>query len=996
MNTNGLIHRVAWTPATLSRESLSFRKVVFLTDDDEHNKSLSAYRGQLADEGYTTAVVHDATEICPSLTADTIVVHVPHTARAKNGVYEAATRSCTSLIAAAQTLHQYSHLDRNKTCKLFSLITKDFGIGDLSYAPLYGLARVMKMEIAEVFGGLFEEDQGCFPLSAIQHAQGFDVVRVCEGVAQTASLESFQNESDDREQLRLSAESTYLITGGTRGMGLEIATWMCKRGARNILLVSRRGLSPALDRDPKDADILKLVSRITELEALGATIHVLAIDLSKPDADSTLSQAIDNLRIPPVKGVVHAAGIAAYHTLERCTPSDVADVLAPKVIGTLNLDTLFPPGTLDFFALMSSVGQLIGFPGQLSYAPANAFLEGLAAQRRRQGDNSKSIQWTSWRGVGLAAQSKAATRMITKGMLARGIADVSPEEAFEAWDRISKLETDHAAVVRAIELEADEPLRHPMLKNITPRKQQEQNTNTTSFNDYPEHAVAVVGMACRTAAGDTADDLWQAIQTGRSLECEADAKRFPDAAGKGKRWANFLSDIASFDHHIFKKSKREAAALDPHQRVLLETTYHALESAGCFGSGQQQEAETHDGTNKSHTTGCFIGMNAPDYALNLACYPPSPYTSFGMLRSFVSGRLSHHFGWTGPSQTIDTACSSAMVAIHQACRAIHAGECTRAVAGGVNLITNTVLWDALHAGGFLNETGACKAFDARADGYCRGEAVGIVVLKPLARALDDGDDIQGVLLATGTNQNINSTSITNPVLESQMALYRNVLARAGVSPRDVSYVEAHGTGTRAGDPVEVEGIRRVLGGKDRPSTLHIGAVKANVGHAEGGSGVVSLIKVLLMMKHGKIPPQAHFETLNPNIPTLEPDRMAISTSLREWRDNLRLTLVNNYGASGSNAAALVAPPPPRLLRSSSLSSSSLIEPTTPAPFVSAWPLFFSAASKASLLEYCNSLKKQTDRALFAPEKALHLAFALATKQNHQLPHVFCTTATSSK
>lgn len=989
MNTDDLVHRVNWTPATLSGEPLSFSQVVFLVDDEEQDKSHSVYQEQLANEGYVTTLVGDAAKIDPFLTPGTIVVHIPHVANAKNDIYKAAAGSCASLIAAAQVLYQHSQTDNKNTYKLFSLITKDIGIADLSHSPLHGLARVMKMEIPEIFGGLLEEDEGIFPLSAVKHAQGFDVVKICKGVAQTASLQPFQDEPSNRKQLQLSSGGTYLITGGTRGMGLEIMNWMGQRGARNIILVSRNGLRPDEDGKIKDTDLDKLVSSIAALETLGATIHVLAIDLSKPGADSTLSQGLNNLHLPPVKGVVHAAGIAGYHTLEKCTPSEIAEVLAPKVIGAMALDALFPPTTLDFFVLASSVGQLVGFPGQLSYAPANAFLDGLAAHRRRQGDNCTSIQWTSWRGVGLMAQSKSATRMITRGMLARGIADISKEDAFAAWDRIASLETDHAAVVRALELEADEPLRHPMLKDITPRKQEKQRLTTTNYDNYPENAVAVVGLACRTAAGDTADDLWQAIQAGRSMVREADVKRFGEVASKGKMWGNFMSDVESFDHQFFKKSKREAAALDPHQRVLLETTYQALESVGWFGGGQQQEVENHERTENRTITGCFIGMNAPDYPVNLACHPASPYTGFGMLRSFVAGRLSHHFGWTGPSQTIDTACSSAMVAIHQACRAIQVGECTQAVAGGVNLITNTVLFDALRVGGFLSETGPCKTFDARADGYCRGEAVGVVVLKPLARALKDGDDIQGVLLATGNNQNINNTSITNPVLESQAALYRDVLARAGVSPEDVSYVEAHGTGTRSGDPVEVAGIRKVLGGKDRRSTLHIGAVKPNIGHSEGASGVISLIKALLMMKHGKITAQAQFEKLNPNIPALEPDRMAISTSLKEWRDDLRLAVVNSYGASGNNAAAVVAPPPQR--RSTAWSP-----PPSSTTSVSTWPLFISAASTSSLLAFCNKLKGQINKASSAQELTPHLAFALATKQNRQLQHIFSTTATSCK
>ncbi|KAK6826518.1 hypothetical protein RU639_005476 [Aspergillus parasiticus] len=985
MTINEMIHRLEWTPAELSTEPLNFRKVVFLAADDESNERLSRYQTQLADEGLTAVLISHPTEIASLLTPDTIVVHIPHVAREKSGVYEAVTKSCTSLIAAAQVLY-HTQDSRDRTGRLFSLISRDSSTDGLEYAPLYGLARVMKTEMSESFGGLFDEDQGHFPLSAFKYAQGFDVVMICQGVPQTASLQEFQDQLNDQKQLQLREDSTYLVTGGTRGIGLEIATWLGDRGARNLLLVSRGGLT-ALGRNTNNTDHEQLVSRIAKLKDMGVSVHVLSIDFGKPEAETLLRQAIDELNIPPIKGVVHAAGVAGYHTLQHCSPSDVADVLAPKVKGSLTLDALFPPGTLDFFFFMSSIGQLIGFPGQLSYAPANAFMDGLAAHRRRQGDNSMSILWTAWRGVGLAAQTKSVTRILARAMEVRGVADVSTCEAMDAWSRIVSLETDHVVVVPVLKLEADEPLRHPLLKDITPRKEKMQST-AAPYETYPEHAVAVVGMACRTAAGDTADDLWQVIQAGRSMTREIDETRFAGVAKDGKTWGNFMDDVDSFDHQFFKKSKREAAALDPHQRVLLETTYHALESAGCLGGGQRQEAETHEKANDSEVTSCFIGMNAPDYALNLACHPISPYTGFGLLRSFVAGRLSHHFGWTGPSQTIDTACSSAMVAIHQACRAIEAGECTRAVAGGVNLITNMISYNAMRVGGFINETGPCKTFDARADGYCRGEAVGVVVLKPLAKALEDGDHIHGVLLATGNNQNINSTSITNPTVESQTALYRDVLRRAGINPKEVSYVEAHGTGTRAGDPVEVEGIRQILGGKDRHSSLYIGTVKPNVGHSEPASGVVSLIKVLLMMKYGKIPGQAEFQTLNPSIPALKPDMMTIPTSLTDWCDGMRLAVVNNFGASGNNAAAVVAPAPPPPSSHSSIGSA------TPSPWVSVWPVFISAASKASLAAYCRKLKIQIQQGSLAPELTSHLAFALATKQNRKLQHVFSTTVTS--
>lgn len=495
------------------------------------------------------------------------------------------------MINVAQQLYRSILSAKSETVKLFSIVAKDRGIGDLVYAPLHGLSRVLKTEIPEIFGGLFEDDRGFFPLSAVKYVQGFDVVRVCEGEARVAYLQPFMDEPSDKKGLQLHANSSYLITRGTGGIGLATATWLAQRGARNIVLVSRRGLPPSSDSKPAEANSADPISRIAKLKAVGVSVHVLADDISKPNADVTLSQAINNLGIPPIKGVIHAAGTAGYHTLTRCTPADIADNLAPKVIGSLNLDSLFPPRTLDFFVFTSSVGQLVGFPGQLAYAPSNAFLDALAAHRRRHGDNSMAILWTGWQGTGVWNQSKAAMRRLNKASTSKGIADISPDEAFAAWDHIASLKTDHAVVVRVLELDDDEPVRHPILKDVTPRKQAHQLT-TMDYKDYPKHAIAVIGMACRTAAGNTENDLWQAILEGKSIVHEVDEKRFPGVVRDGKMWGSFMSDIDSFDHQFFQRSKREAAASDPHQRVLLETAYHALESAVTLDRASNREKLT--------------------------------------------------------------------------------------------------------------------------------------------------------------------------------------------------------------------------------------------------------------------------------------------------------------------------------------------------------------------------------------------------------------------
>ncbi|KAF5578714.1 polyketide synthase [Fusarium subglutinans] len=440
---------------------------------------------------------------------------------------------------------------------------------------------------------------------------------------------------------------------------------------------------------------------------------------------------------------------------------------------------------------------------------------------------------------------------------------------------------------------------------------------------------------------------------------------------KTRLWANLMSDVDSFDHQFFKTTKREAAALDPHQRLLLQATYHVLESAGWL-SGNTPEVNNDCKEGPGHSTACFIGMNAPDWPLNLASNPVSPFTGGGMLRSFVAGRLSYHFRGTGPSHTIDTAYSSPMVAVHQACSSLQLEECTRAVAGGTNLITNLALCRRLF----------------------RGEAVGVVVLQPLPTALADKDDIHGVILATGNNQNMKGTTITNPVLESQAGLYCHVLKRAGFA-KGMSYVEAHGIGTRAGDPVEMGAISQILGEGRRATTLHVDSLKANIGHSEGTSGVIPLIKVLLMMRHGMITPQADFRDLNPDIQPLELDGPVISMTHQDWTDRRRLALVNSYGASGNNAVAVVAPPPSPSTSTRMVSGQSASGARRQAAIASPkFPFVISAASYTSLTSHLKRLNSQIqDGAITSP---IHdVAFTLATKRNRQRQHLFCTTAESS-
>uniref|UniRef100_A0AAU8H3S3 G12668 n=1 Tax=Sporormiella sp. TaxID=2012087 RepID=A0AAU8H3S3_9PLEO len=517
------------------------------------------------------------------------------------------------------------------------------------------------------------------------------------------------------------------------------------------------------------------------------------------------------------------------------------------------------------------------------------------------------------------------------------------------------------------------------LRSPLPDLRVQEQSNGPS--DYPPHSIAIVGMSGRFPDADSVDELWELLLEGKSTVKPAPVERLqlPQSGNHRdtKWWGNFLRDPECFDHRFFKKPSREAIAWDPQQKILLEVVYEALESAGHFGPSSTVETDDY---------GCYIGAVMNNYYDNMTCHPPTAYATLGTSRPFLSGVMSHHFGFTGPSLTIDTACSSSLVAINTACRAIWSGECSRAIAGGTNVISSPFDYQNLHAAGLLSPTGQCKPFDAAADGYCRGEAVAVVVLKPLSDAIKDNNDILGVIVGSAANQNRNFSHITVPHADSQAELYEKVMKLGKVEPESVSYVEAHGTGTGVGDPVEVNSIRDAFGGPQRDSLLHFGSIKGNIGHTEASAGVSGLIKVLLMMKYGQIPKQGSYSVLNPKLPDFRDSRMEIPTTTLPWNPSTRIACVNSHGAAGSNSAVLVREKPPLNTRA-------------PPAQLSRYPLFISAGSANSLSTYARKLLEwleKSKKSISGGYLLASLTFTLADRGNHALPYIFSTSVSGIK
>ena len=427
--------------------------------------------------------------------------------------------------------------------------------------------------------------------------------------------------------------------------------------------------------------------------------------------------------------------------------------------------------------------------------------------------------------------------------------------------------------------------------------------------------IAVIGMGCRFPGGiNSPQDYWLRLLNGADVIAEIPADRWeaeayydpdPDAPGKmSTKWGGFLDHIDRFDADFFRISHREAATMDPQQRLLLEVAWESLENAGL---------DPH--TLYGRSVGVYIGIGGFDYGfLHLRDGNPQAidaYLATGSTHSVASGRVSYVLGLQGPSLSIDTACSSSLVAVHQAVQSLRLHECDLALAGGVNLILIPEFHINFTKAHVLAADGRCKAFDASADGFVRSEGCGLVVLQRLSDALDEKSPILAVIRGSAVNQDGRSSGLTVPNGPAQQAVIRKALADADVDPGRIHYVEAHGTGTSLGDPIEVQALAAVFGQvRTHADPLLIGSAKTNLGHLETAAGVAGLMKLVLAVHHGVIPPHLHLERLNPYIPWQDIP-VKVTTGAIPWPDQgqTRIGGTSSFGFSGTNVHVIVAQAP---------------------------------------------------------------------------------------
>ncbi|MFF0487657.1 ACP S-malonyltransferase [Nocardia sp. NPDC004068] len=890
-------------------------------------------------------------------------------------------------------------------------------------AALSGMARTLRREtdgvrlrVVALGGGLADPATWAVLADEAARHDGGDLVRHHLGIRATRRFVPLPAAAPHTVEPSPDGD-VYVITGGLGRIGRLVAAHMLRRPGVRVALVGR---TP--EGDVSHVDLTSDADRVGYFSG----------DISDPAATGELLDRVRS-RFGPVTGVFHAAGVLRDRNLVHKPLADLRDVLAPKVLGAINLDRATRDDPLRVFVLFSSMVATVGNPGQADYATANAYLDEFASARevlRANGSRrgrSVSIGWPVWQEGGMAATGG--------GILVgdHGMRPMPSETGLAILDRLCAtgsgahpiLHGDPAALLRLLELDSSAPKstapqtkravaetattvpvtemasvtalsrryvrdRIAALRGVDPGtidlhtgldqlgldsivvsefnatvaaelgpvsetllfesrnlaavadriaaarptelasrygsaatddngSAEPAGTTTeprTAVHTVAETAVrdrdiAVIGMAGRYPQAPDLDAFWRNLAEGRDSVTEVPADRWDSRDRPESRWGGFLTDVDAFDPLFFGISPRDAAAMDPQERLFLQTAWHALEDAGYpplrLGDPDQPGARS---------VGVFVGVTTQTYPyLDTRRRPDDPMVPPSNQWA-IANRVSYRLDLRGPSMPVDTACAAALTAIHLAAHSLVRGECEMALVGGVNLYLHPVKFDWLAQLRMLSPTGRCHTFGAAADGFVPGEGVGAVVLKPLRAALADGDEILGVIKgsAVGHGGRTSGFTVPNPVEQAQVV--RRALADAEVGPDTIGYLEAHGTGTQLGDPIELSGLTLAFG--DLPAgSCAIGSVKSNIGHLESAAGLAGLTKVLLQLRHGRLVPSLHSEPENPRI-TLADTPFRVNRGLTDWPPPMvngapgpRRAGISAFGAGGANAHVIVEEAPPR-------------------------------------------------------------------------------------
>ncbi|MER7013149.1 SDR family NAD(P)-dependent oxidoreductase [Saccharopolyspora sp. NPDC000359] len=682
----------------------------------------------------------------------------------------------------------------------------------------------------------------------------------------------------DRAELPLRTGGVYLISGGSGALGRTFASWLVRTAQARVVLFGRS--------EP-------------DLPELGGDVHFVQADVCEPeDLRRVVREA--RSRFGPVNGVIHAAGVLRDSLLVNKTTAELREVLAPKLRGVVELDLATRQEPLDFFAAFSSVTGVVGNPGQADYAAANGFLNGYLRSRGTGGGPGRSVSlcWPLWQDGGMRTDASTLAHFQQQSQLA--LPDAAGVEVFQAALRQDSTELvvfhgDPDRVRRSVGLAVTTgPAAEPTTSGDIAGPAAEPTTSGD---------IAIIGVAGRYPGAADLDQLWENLLAGRDSVTEVPAERWslegfydPDRNALGRsygKWGGFLDDVDRFDPEFFRITPREAESMDPQERLFLEAVWHTMEDAG------RTRAELAGGR-----VGVFAGVMFNQYQMLGLDVPPEDTPMLpASFASSVANRVSYFFDFHGPSLGLDTMCSSSLTAVHLACQSLRAGDCEVAFAGGVNVVVHPYKYQYLSRAGFLSGDGRCRSFGAGGDGYVPGEGVGAVLLKPLERALADGDRVHAVIKGSAVNHGGRAGGYTVPNPTAQAELVGEALERSGVAADTIGYLEAHGTGTALGDPIEIAALSRVFAS----GTVPIGSIKSNLGHLEPAAGIAGLTKVLLQLRHRTLVPSLHAEPPNPEV-DWQRVPFRVQRAAADWScdpGSPRRAGVSAFGAGGANGHVIL-------------------------------------------------------------------------------------------
>ena len=926
----------------------------------------------------------------------------------QDGDVPAAARTVAG--AALAAVQQWLTGERHAMSRLAVLTRGAVRIGrggaDLAQAPVWGLVRAAEAESPGQFL-LIDSDGSTAASVAVAAAIAADEPEVAVRTGEILVPRLAHVARPEQAGLPLAGDGTYLVTGGTGGLGAIVARHLVSaHGVRSLILTGRRGMDA-----PGAAELA------AELTELGAQVRVAACDVADQDALAALLAEIPAQW--PLTGVIHAAGVLDDGLVGALTPQRLDVVFRPKVDGAWHLHELTKDLGLAVFVLFSSTATLFDAPGQGNYAAANGFLDALAAQRAADGLPATSLAWGMWAeadGMGARLDAAALARIARSGLapltvgeslelldraiagaepavvpvrvdpaalqqrhsipamlrdlvrdparraaaagpaagepeLARRLAAMTAAQRTEALLDVVRAQAatvlghdgpDAIGVDRAFSELGMDSLASVELRNRLGRVTGLRLTATLTF-DHPTPAalaghlatklltagpepdrvapvaasdepIAIVGMACRYPGGVASpEQLWQLVASGTDGISSFPSDRGwppdvydPEPGKPGRSYSQeggFLYDAAEFDADFFGISPREAQAMDPQQRLLLEISWEAFERAAI----DPQSVKGSD-------TGVFAGVMYHDWGLRLGPLPEdvAAYHGNGSLASVASGRVAYAFGLEGPAVTVDTACSSSLVAIHWAAEALHRGECSLALAGGVTVMSTPDTFIDMSRQRGLAPDGRCKSFGGRADGTGWSEGAGILLLERLSDARQRGHRVLAVIPGSAVNSDGASNGLTAPNGPSQQRVIHRALAVAGLTPADVDAVEGHGTGTTLGDPIEAHALLATYG-QHRPEggrPLLLGSIKSNIGHTQAAAGVGGVIKMVMAMRYGMLPKTLHVEQPSPQV-DWSAGAVELLAESAAWPKGARPRRagVSAFGVSGTNAHLIVQEPP---------------------------------------------------------------------------------------